>query len=60
MFCDVYLQDEENQFTIGIVAFQSVLISAGLELVLSHTRKLCIASYKRQFSTNIKKIEKSY
>ena len=30
------------------------LISAGLEVVLSHTEKLCIASYYRQFSTNIK------
>ena len=26
----------------------------GLELVLSHTEKLCIGSYYRQFSTNIK------
>ena len=30
------------------------LISAGLEPVLSHTEKACIASYYKQFSTNIK------
>ncbi len=36
------------------------LISAGLELVLSHTLKSCITSNYRQFSTNIKlKIIKS-
>ena len=29
------------------------LISAGLESVLSHTENLFIASYNRQFSTNI-------
>ena len=29
------------------------LISDGLKPVLSHTEKLCIASYYRQFSTNI-------
>ena len=30
------------------------LISAKLKQVLSHTEKLCIASYYRQFSMNIK------
>ena len=30
------------------------IISAGLELVLSNTEKLCIASYYIDFSTNIK------
>ena len=30
------------------------MISAGLEPVLSHTEKSCIASYYRQFFTNIK------
>ncbi len=36
------------------------LISTGLELVLSHTEKSGIASYYRQFSTNMKiKIIKS-
>ena len=30
------------------------LISAGLEPVLGHTEKSCIASYYRQLSTNIK------
>ena len=31
------------------------LISAGLEPVLSHTKKICKAAYYRQFSMNIKK-----
>ena len=30
------------------------LISAGLELVVSHSEKSCLASYYRQFSTNNK------
>ena len=32
---------------------QNRLISAGLELVLSHAEKSCIASYYTQFSENI-------
>ena len=35
------------------VLLQDRLISAKLELVLSHTEKLCIALYYIQFSTNI-------
>ena len=31
-----------------------LMLSAGLEPVLSHTEKLCIASNYGQFSTNIK------
>ena len=36
------------------VWLQNRLISAGLEPVLSNTEKSCIASYYRQFFTNIK------
>ena len=32
---------------------QNGLIYARFKLVLSHTEKLCIASYNKQFSTNI-------
>ena len=35
------------------VWLQNRLIFAGLEPVLSHTEKLCIASYYREFSTFI-------
>ena len=38
-----------------LVSLQNRLLSGGLELVLSHTKNLCIASYCIQFSTNIKK-----
>ena len=37
------------------VWFRYRLISASLDPVLSHDEKSCIASYFRQFSTNIKK-----
>ena len=36
------------------VRLRNRLISTGLEPVLSHTEKSCIASYYTQFSTNIK------
>ena len=36
------------------VWLRNLLISAGLEQVLSHTEKSCIASYNKQFSRNIK------
>ena len=37
-----------------LVWLRNRLISAGLESVLSHIEKLCIASFYRQFSSNIK------
>ena len=36
------------------MCFRNPLVSAGLESVLSHTEKSCIASYYRQFSMIIK------
>ena len=35
------------------------LMTAGLEPVLSHTEKSCIASYYRKFSTNINENHKT-
>ncbi len=53
------LQDEvgslKTMVTIIYLSwFRNRLIYAGLEPVLSFTSKSCIASYYRQFSTNIK------
>ena len=36
------------------VSLRNRLISGGLEPVVSHTEKLCLASYYIQFSTNVK------
>ena len=48
-----------SQFTaininIFLVFIQNQLISGGIELVLIHTKKLCLASYHIQFSLSIK------
>ena len=40
--------------TILAVWFRNRLTIAGLEQVLSHTEKSCIATYYKQFSTNLK------
>ena len=48
-------------WTLIVCTIQSRLISVGLEPVLSYNGKLCIASYYRQFFTNIKiKINTSF
>ncbi len=50
VFLSIYIHTE-----IHIpVWLRNRLISTGLEPVLSHTKKSCIASNYRQFSTNIK------
>ena len=36
------------------VSLRNRLISTGLEMVLSHTKKSCMASYYRPFLTNVK------
>ena len=41
-----------------VIWLRNRLITAELEPVLSHTKKTCIASFYKQFSTNIKKIIK--
>ena len=52
--------DKENykeaavQSKLFPVWLRNQFISTGLETVLSHTEKLCIALYYRQFSKNIK------
>ena len=47
--------------TILAVWFRNRLTIAGLEPVLNHTEKSCIATYYKQFSTNIKiKINTSF
>ena len=48
-----FQKDEVNSIQISGMALRNRLISAGLGPVLSHTDKSCIASYFRQFFTNI-------
>ena len=45
---------QNNGFLIFPAWLRNRLITAGLEPVLIHTKKLCITSYFRQFSTIIK------
>ena len=45
------MNDKGNNFPVWL---QNRLISAGLEPVLSHAEKSCIALYDRQFYTNVK------
>ena len=50
-------KQQTNNIIFGIdfsVCLRNRLISDGLETVLSHTERSCIASYYRQFPTNIK------
>ena len=53
-----YIIKQQNTMWNWIKWFQvwlpNRLISAGQEPVLSHTEKLCISSYYKQFSTNVK------
>ncbi len=42
------------------VWLRNPIISAGLELVLTHTKKSCIASYYKQFSTNTYYLNKNH
>ena len=53
-----YQNQQPQQKHQGLIFFKEWLrnlsLSAGLDPVLSHTEKLCIASYYRQFSMNIK------
>ena len=44
-------QGREHNFQYGFKT--DLVVSAGLELVLDHTKKLCIASFYRQCSTKI-------
>ena len=49
-----YQGQPTNQVNPDPLWLRNRLISAGLEPVLSHTEKLCLALYYRQFSTNTK------
>ena len=46
---------DTNEIIFFPIWLQNRLISAGLELVLSHTENSYVASYYKQFSTNNKK-----
>ena len=48
------LRPPVGTFKAFLVFIRNLLISSGLEPVIIHTKKLCLASYYNQFSKNIK------